>query len=116
MTTTPTLTTAWTALCAIGSDFWVSLVQPGAEIEIATTDDGADPTLAVSHRLAYDRREVGKDSCNRALIGPGYVFARAITPSSLVVAFNAWNSNTLLLFTASTWDTSATWLTDRTWG
>lgn len=88
-TTNLTVTAAWTVVCDNTKDFLLTLPTPGAEIEVATTDAGADPTIAVGHRLAYGR-EVGKDSLNRPLIGPGHVFARTISPATVVVALNVW--------------------------
>ena len=89
-TTNLTVTAAWTVVCDNTKDFLLTLPTADAEIEVATTDAGADPNAAlVGHRLVYGRL-VGKDSLNRALIGTGHVFARTISPASVVVALNLW--------------------------
>lgn len=86
-TTNLTVTAAWTVVCDDTQDFLLTLPTPGAEIEVATTANGDDPTVAVGHRLVYGR-EVGKDSLNRDLLKTGHVFARAISPASVVVALD----------------------------
>lgn len=88
-TTNLTVTSEWTDVCDDTKDFLLTLPVPGAEIEIATTDTGDDPTVDVGHRLVYVR-DSGRDSINRALIGTGHVFARTISPASVVAVLNDW--------------------------
>lgn len=113
-TSTTTLTTAWTAVCNSTQTFLLTLINPGDTVEVATTDDGTDPVITAGHRLEYAMRSEGKDSISRTVIGPGYVFAKAINPASLAVVINAWE-DALVLFSAGLWDTSATWLNNRFW-
>ena len=113
-TTNPVLTTTWAAVCEGAGDFLLTLPTPGAAIEVATTDDGAAPTVTFGHRRVYDLNDSSKNSISRTDIGPGSVFAKAVSPAQITVALNNWNSS-LLLFDAGLWATSATWLTARIW-
>lgn len=112
-TTNPTITADWTLLVAdSGRDFFLSLPFASPhDIEVATTENALVPPSGLSgHVLSGNAQE----SINRALLGPGAVFARCAR-GTLSLVLNTWTS-AVLLFTAGTWDTSATWLTDSTWG
>lgn len=112
-TTNPTITDAWTLLVAdSGQEFFLSLpFDTPNQVEVATTDNAAVAPVGLSgHVLSGNAQE----SVNRAILGPGAVFARC-TRGAMSLVLNAWNTTTLF-FTAGTWDTSATWLTDSTWG
>ena len=110
-TTNPSLTSAWGKIVDAGDEFFLSLpFSNRTDIEVAASSTDTAPTVQ-GHILRGDRHE----SVNRALLGAGFVYARAVGVDALTVVLSTWN-NDPLLFDASTWDTSATWLTDRTWG
>lgn len=113
-TSNSTLTTEWSEVCNNINNFLLSLVNPGDIIEVATTEDGADPVAIYGHRLEYSLLGESRDSISRLAIGPGYVFAKASSPASLSIVISAWDDS-LLLF-GGLWDTSASWLIDRIWG
>lgn len=114
-TTNPTVAATWTLLVPdSGRDFFLSLpFESPLRAEVVTWDStDAPPETLQGHLLSAPKRE----SMNRTLMGEGYVFARCRS-GSIDLVLNAWaNSNATLLFPAGTWDTSATWLTTRTWG
>jgi hypothetical protein len=110
-TTNPSLTSAWGKIVDAGDEFFLSLpFSTRLDIEVATAGPVDEPTVR-GHVLRGDRNE----SVNRALLGAGSVYARAIGANALTVVLSTWN-NDPILFGASTWDTSATWLTNYTWG
>lgn len=113
-TTLPTLTPSWTQVCVDGADFFLSLITANGDVDVATTDDGSDPTIDSGHRLSYFNRETGRDSINRAVLGPGYVFAKAVGIASLAVALSTWSTGTWLL-AEGVWDDTAVWLDTAVW-
>ena len=113
-TANPTVTTDWSLIVSDSAvDFLLSLpFESRLRVDVATTDDVDTPpaTGLLGHFLKPGVRQ----SIDRTELGPGYVFAR--TQSGAVsLALNAWGDFPLL-FSAGTWDTSATWLTDRILG
>ena len=92
-TTNPTVTGAWTLIVAAGDEFL--LTQPVASqtlyVAVGSEDDSdSDPQAPdpgiIGHPLAP-----GRDGINRALIGPGPVYARLADPLGTVkVALTAW--------------------------
>ena len=111
ITTNPTVTADWTLVVPdTGQDFLLSMpFDSPIQIEVATSAHSGVAPVVRGHMLSDSKRE----SINRNLLGPGAVFARC-HEGAVDLALNAWSSS-LLLFPAGTWDTSATWLTDRTW-
>lgn len=98
-TTNPTITGAWTLIVAAGDEFL--LTQPVASqtlyVAVGAVDDSdsdsdpeAPPTDLLGHPLAP-----GRDGMNRALLGPGPVFAKCVDPAASVpVALTAWTPGT----------------------
>ena len=112
-TTNPTISDAWTLLVTdTGQDFFLSLpFETPHRVEVATWGSAdAPPSTLTGHLLNAAKRE----SVNRSLLGDGCLFARCLSGSTAVV-LNTW-TNSILLFDAGLWATSATWLIDRTWG
>jgi len=84
-TTNPTITTAWAKLVDLGDEFLLTLpFTTRTSIEVAVRDADTVPTVQ-GHVLRGDRIE----GLNRALIGPGYVFARC-QGGSVVATLSAW--------------------------
>ena len=91
-TTNPTITGAWTLIVAAGDEFFLSFPLSSQIIHVATgaTDSEGEPEPPAAgltgHTLAP-----GRDGMNRALIGPGPVYARCVDPTASVpVALTAW--------------------------
>lgn len=86
-TTNTTLTTDWSLLVTSGDEFLLTLPTTGAvAIDVATADTESAPAgTLLGHRLQTAEHE----ALSRALIGPGYVYARAIS-ASCTVAVTAW--------------------------
>lgn len=113
-TSNPAVSTDWSLIVSDSAlDFFLSIpFESPLRVEVATTDD-VDEFPAASLQ-GHFLKPAARESINRAVLGPGYVFARSSKgPVNLVL--NAWGDFPLL-FDAGLWDTSATWLTDRTWG
>lgn len=74
------LTSAWTLLVASGDEFTLTL--PGATpVRVCAQDAAVAPaSLEDGHTLMADSRE----AWNRALSGPGYIYARAINGAARV--------------------------------
>jgi hypothetical protein len=84
-TPNPTITTAWAKLVTLGDELLLTLpFTTRTSIEVAVRDADTVPTVQ-GHVLRGDRAE----SLTRALIGPGYVFARS-QDGSVVVNLSAW--------------------------
>ena len=83
----------WSLIVQEGDEFLLTLPQASQTVYLAigTADDSdSDPQAPdpgiIGHALAP-----GRDSINRALIGPGPVFAKCIDPAASVpVALTAW--------------------------
>jgi hypothetical protein len=74
-----TLTDDWTLLVTSGDEF--TLTSPsGTPIAIATMASAESPSAGAGHTLNTTNRE----AWNRALAGPGYVYARAPGASAIV--------------------------------
>ena len=91
-TSNPTITGAWTLIVNEGDEFFLSFPLSSQIIHVATgaTDSEGEPEPPdaglTGHTLAP-----GRDSINRALIGPGPVYARLADPLGTVkVALTAW--------------------------
>ena len=74
------LTSAWTLIVSSGDEFTLTL--PGASpVRICAQDTAVAPTsLDNGHTLMADSRE----AWNRALAGPGYIYARALNGAAQV--------------------------------
>ena len=92
-TTNPVITGAWTLIVAAGDEFLLTLPVASQTIFVAiggADDSDSDPQAPdpgiIGHPLAP-----GRDGINRALIGPGPVYARLADPLGTVkVALTAW--------------------------
>ena len=92
-TTNPTITGAWTLIVAAGDEFLLTLPVASQTVYVAVgSEDDSDsdpqspPTALLGHPLAS-----GRDGMNRALLGPGPVFAKCVDPTASVpVALTAW--------------------------
>ena len=86
-TTKTTLTTTYTKIADSGDEFLLSFPTTGTgKVDVATADtDSAPASTVLGHRLTTGEHE----AINRALIGPGYVFARAVD-GSISVALTTW--------------------------
>ncbi len=84
-TTNPTLTTSYTKIVAAGDEFLLTLLHTSKlDVEVAIKDTDEAPSVR-GHVLRGERGE----SMNRSLIGPGYVFARAVG-GTVPVVLSAW--------------------------
>ena len=94
-TTNPTVTGAWTLLVAAGDEFLLTLPVASQTIYVAIggaddSDSDSDPETPTAGTIGHPLRP-GEDGINRALLGPGPVFARCIDPAaSVAVALTAW--------------------------
>ena len=81
-----TLTAAWSLIVAAGEEFLATIPRDAQHhVEVATSDDSDLPAAAIGHLLRFDLPE----SMNRALIGPGAVYARTPSGTGRLVV-NAW--------------------------
>ena len=95
-TTNPTLSgAAWQLIVAADDEFLLTLPLAsqtvfvaigGADDSDSDSDPEPPPTALLGHPLAP-----GRDGMNRALIGPGPVFAKCVDPAaSVILALTAW--------------------------
>jgi hypothetical protein len=84
-TTNKTIGSAWELIALNTEDFYVS---GGAKLlEVATVDTEVAPAITTGHPVSTTPiRE-----CNRALIGPGFVYAKSRS-GDVVVALTKWAS------------------------
>jgi hypothetical protein len=85
-TTNPTLTAAWGLLVTAGDEFLLTAPTAAGQIEVAVSDTEVSPTVA-GHPLTGG---AVRESINRALIGPGYVYGRTLGGASIVAVLSAW--------------------------
>jgi len=79
---------SWTLVATAGDEFLLSLLNREQPVEVAVSDTQVTPPGIAGHILSS-----GSDGAmNRALIGPGYVYARPVQPggSSAMVALTTW--------------------------
>ena len=85
----------WQLIVAAGDEFLLSLPQASQTVYIAVgeaddSDSDSDPQAPAADLLGHPLAS-GRDSINRALIGPGPVFCRIVDPAaSVAVALTAW--------------------------
>ena len=94
-TSDPTITGNWSLIVQEGDEFLLTLplVSQVVHVAIGAADDSdsdsdpeAPPASLLGHTLCP-----GEDAMNRALLGPGPVFARLADPlGSVKVALTAW--------------------------
>jgi hypothetical protein len=110
-TSNPSVGTSWTQLVPAGDDFTLGVQandHAGNHLAVAATDADSEPSVA-GHILATPANVI-----NRALIGSGFVWAKSLRDTAITLWLHRWNSDPIL-FDAGVWDTTATWLYDRTW-
>ena len=94
-TTNPTITGAWSQIVAEGDEFLLTLPQSSAVVHVAIggeddSDSDSDAESPAASLLGHTLTP-GADGMNRALLGPGPVFARlADAAASVKVALTAW--------------------------
>lgn len=109
-TTNPVITPVWTKLVEDGDEFSLGLPHgPQGQFAIVASDVDEAPTIE-GQPIQGPGQFITRDQ-----LGPGYVYVKSLTGANLTAWLHGWNV-ALLLFSASLWDTTATWLTDRTWG
>ena len=92
-TTNPVITGAWSLIVAAGDEFLLSLPVASQSVHVAIgevddsdSDPEPPPTTLLGHALVP-----GADGMNRALLGPGPVYARCTDPAASVpLALTAW--------------------------
>lgn len=94
-TQNPTITGAWSQIVAEGDEFLLSFPLASQTIMVAIggsddSDSDSDPQPPPAGLLGHSLAP-GRDSINRALIGPGPVFCRIVDPAaSVAVALTVW--------------------------
>ncbi len=85
-TTNAVVSAAWSVLATADQDFLLTRPFPNRyAIEVAITDSAGTPPTIVGHVLNGDQPE----GLNRALLGPGVVWARS-RGESVAVVLTAW--------------------------
>ena len=92
-TANPVITGAWSLIVAAGDEFLLSLPVASQSVHVAIgevddsdSDPEPPPTTLLGHALVP-----GADGMNRALLGPGPVYARCTDPAASVpLALTAW--------------------------
>lgn len=98
-TSNPTVTGAWTLIVAAGDEFLLTLPVASQTLYVAigaadASDSDSDPEAPTTDLLGH-ALVPGADGMNRALLGPGPVFAKCIDPeASVLVALTAWTPGT----------------------
>ena len=90
-TTNPTIGTDWGLLVTAGDEFLLTAPSAAGVIEVAVSDTETAPEVA-GHPLCGGGGGYPspRESLNRALIGPGYVYARAKSGAAVTAALSAW--------------------------
>jgi len=84
-TTNITVTDTWAEIVPAGDNFFLTVPhRKNRMIEVAVTE-GSAPTVTRGHRLVGEQRE----GLNRALVGPGAVYARC-KGNDIAVALTLW--------------------------
>lgn len=85
-TTNITVYDTWTKVVDSGKEFTLTVSTSYlGYLEIAAVDTDIVPTVK-GHRVKSP-----EESMNRSLIGPGYVYARAMGTSGIQVVVSVWN-------------------------
>jgi len=98
-TTNPTVTGAWTLIVPEGDEFLLTLPVASQTLLVAigaadNSDSDSDPQPPAADLLGHTMTP-GADGMNRALLGPGPVFARCVDPlASVKVALTVWTPGT----------------------
>jgi hypothetical protein len=87
-TANPSIGPQWALIATAGDEFLLTLLNREQPVEVAVSDTEVTPPGIEGHILSS-----GSDGgMNRALIGPGYVYARPVQPrgGSVTVALSTW--------------------------
>ena len=84
-TTNPVITPAWTKIVTAGDEFTLGL-PPGPQAVIAIACQAADEAPTVAGQPLQGSHE----AANRALTGPGYLFAKSLTGASVTAWLHSW--------------------------
>lgn len=85
-TQNPEIGTTYTLIANSTQNFFLTLPwNTNAKVEIATSDTQVIPTVK-GHELSGRETE----SINRAVIGPGFVYARCKSGSNRAIILNVW--------------------------
>lgn len=89
-TSNPQISGGWNLIVSEGDDFLLTLPMPAQTVFVAVSDDEEGPAAALlGHPLV-----AGQDGINRALLGPGPVFARCVDSTAVVtLALTTWTPN-----------------------
>ena len=90
-TANPVITGAWSLIVAAGDEFLLTLPQASQTLYVAVGDStSSDPEAPATNLLGHPLAS-GRDGMNRALIGPGPVYARCVDPlATVTLALTAW--------------------------
>jgi len=84
-TTNPSLTSSWAKVVEAGDEFTIG-IQPGSTTVIAIAAVATDTSPAVAGHFLMGPGE----SINRALTGPGYIYARSVDAAAASAWLHAW--------------------------
>ena len=89
-TTNPTIGTDWGLLVTTGDEFLLTAPTAAGVIEVAVSDTETAPEVAGHPLNGGGGYPSPRESLNRALIGPGYVYARSKSGAAVTAALSAW--------------------------
>jgi hypothetical protein len=110
-TSNPSVGTSWTQLVPAGDYFTLGVQaneSAGNHLAVAATEADSEPGVT-GHILPTPANVI-----NRALLGSGFVWAKSLRDSAIIIWLHRWNSDPVL-FNAGVWNTSAIWQYDRIW-
>ncbi len=84
-TTNPVITTSWAKIVTAGDEFTLG-VSPGPIVQIAIACQAADEAPTVAGQAL----QAPSEAINRALTGPGYLFAKSLTGASVTAWLHSW--------------------------
>lgn len=84
-TTNPVITTSWAKVVTAGDEFTLG-ISPGPQAAIAIACQAADEAPTVAGQVIQSSHE----AINRALTGPGYLYAKSLTGASVTAWLHAW--------------------------
>lgn len=109
-TSNPTITPDWSLVVGAGSEFTFGVQEHEslAAIAVAVTDDASAPTVT-GQVLRTPTSQL-----NRALTGPGYVWAKSLRATSFSAWLHSWAEGVWIL-AEGIWDDTAVWLDTAVW-
>lgn len=85
-TTNPTITSAWAKLVAAGDEFTLGIADNQGPAEIALAAMASDEAPAITGQIL----RVPFGQMNRALTGPGHIYAKRVDGTSVVAWLHSW--------------------------